>query len=525
MARPGPRGAGTYDPARQGLQPDGKHNPHQILGAMANAMQNLTHSLGTTLHGLAPANAAESDRIDDAVRALNDMGLVSQMAMAHSDDGVGVAGRATRVPLCTNLHLPPRVGLPAETMPQPRDYRIADFSGAPNEKGNSKVDCLDWLRKVMNLARGRQMTAPFVLQLIERHTTGGASTVVGEAAREDPDSLEGVVRALEMRYGSLRFPEQAEMMCHTLVRQPKESITQLGSRIRAHAYMASRQKPDAVHQEMLLSRSTLLRVIPFYVRTDIEYKERMSALQGAAQLTFGELLVETENTETRMKAAETAHLAQAGRQHSRVNWVGEQVGPDPTNEAQTLAELQGQLGAHEGDSSVAPTAAEATILQVLQTFVKQAGAGERMGRTKSPADTNPRQRQRSRSFGGGGRRGRTPDRDRDREQGRRRSNSRDDRRKSSDRAPEGPGAILLVPSGAQTPGGTPQFYRQIQISTLNVSPNECAKCGTEGHRMNADTCPFKGQRLTEKCTKCEKGGHKPDVCFRMTKQGSPTKNN
>ncbi len=60
--------------------------------------------------------------------------------------------------------------------------------------------------------------------------------------------------------------------------------------------------------------------------------------------------------------------------------------------------------------------------------------------------------------------------------------------------------------------------KKISSSDLNTGPNECWKCGLQGHFAFGESrkaCPMRNYDLElELCPQCKKGGHKPENCLR-----------
>ena len=57
-------------------------------------------------------------------------------------------------------------------------------------------------------------------------------------------------------------------------------------------------------------------------------------------------------------------------------------------------------------------------------------------------------------------------------------------------------------------------------ATVGVERDECMKCGSKEHFMKgkgSENCPYRRDKLVEKCNRCQRGGHESSKCIRRQK--------
>jgi hypothetical protein len=442
---------------------------------MFNEFARLAPALGAILAHVGAAGDAQHTEAAEALQRLSNLAGQTVQATQRTRERVR---NEDKIPIFTQI---PAVPGQQDNLPGARDYKIDTFTGAAGDK----VDCLTFLRQICDQATASGLSRLGTKRLISRHTTGEASQIVQFALKDNAD-LEEVCRRLETRFAGLVHPEVAMVKCQNATRQANETLTALGQRIRAMAQMATRDKPNAQQQlaeEVALAHRVFKGLLPPQVRQAMDAKENIRLQSGKPAWDYTAYVnmaadVETQVTIYRQRPAAQQTGSAGGSQRAGTTFL---VDPgvdtpvyDSIQESQALQEAQNNKQAAE-----LPQTDLGMILRVVGDL-KNSIHGVRQ--EVQEVDRRARSRERRSA----GRRGNTPSGDRKR---------------------------------SPHPGSRGNSLNRIHPADVNVRPDECMKCGIEGHlSRDKDLCPLASFTLTDKpCPRCKKGGHVEKVCMRFDK--------
>ena len=110
-----------------------------------------------------------------------------------------------------------------------REYRIIDFKGGSSNSSGVASSCKSFLQDIVETGKHHNLTHKQCIRLINRHTLEEPKDIVSNEIRDPECTLESVVRALELRYMHLVYPDTAKAQMYQIIRQPIwPSLSQIG---------------------------------------------------------------------------------------------------------------------------------------------------------------------------------------------------------------------------------------------------------------------------------------------------------
>ena len=530
--------------------------PNSGLAQNVAALANILGGVATALRPMTEAANVPRQQRDTAQALLDQMQAMTITVRANADEIAQRAEPEMQTPLLTQVPPEPTLQDRAGEMPTTRHYSINTFKGEASD--TTAIDCRTFLNDIMRIAETFRLTHAMTLELIMRHTDKAAKNTVTWAARHSQNDLAAVVRALETEFCELTAPHIALEQVNTLTRKKGETITELRHRIVDRAYMAVRLDPPAerIRRENTLTKDNLMRCLDPVVRHRIEEHSRTRALTSLPPMGVDELCREAMNIERELSVEATegsvAAASRAGSARSVTSSLKGHVHyapapPKPTEELNEVTSSLKELVAQIKDQ--ATVRAKSPHPKALYTSSDRDRDSRRSDdRPRTPSRDRDRDQQRFRDqprdnyrdrrdrSTEGDRRGRSRDydrRDRSRDYDRnersrdydrgndRRGRSRDDDRRGRSRDNDRRGPRPASRDRADSRGrersnsrGRPKF----DPKELGVRPNECLKCGEEGHsawgpdsrkcRLDKEYCE------TTACPRCKRGGHTAENCTR-----------
>lgn len=321
--------------------------------------------------------------------------------------------------------------------------------------------------------------------------------MVGEMINGGATLVE-IIRKIEVMFGGLKTPEQAQMECHKACRYSGETLMQLGRRIKHLAYMASRLKANPRESAEQLGMETFLAVIPLELRQQLKALNDKKLGLSQKAMDFETLISEAKRLEDEKRTEiMVAKSRYSNKGYSSIRQVTAYDDPYAEPEQETP-------DYEEGGASIAYTES-GEVLRVYNNTTPR----------KNPFYSNNK-----------------------------RPGNYQQRYKNANRKPENKynpairqveddseyyfdeeelqamdladidvaGSCLYIPAG----NGDRQNFIKVDPKALHVSPHECLKCGKPGHRAFGPQnikCPLRNQpMITKPCPACNKGGHVAAVC-------------
>ena len=175
-----------------------------------------------------------------------------------------------------------------------REYRIADFKGHASGSNSVAADCKAFLQDIVETGKHHNLTHKSCIRLISRHTLGEPKEIVSSEMRDPQCTLESIVRALELRYMQLVFPDNARSQMYQITRLPNEDLHSLKCRLSDRAQMACRQLPaeEKLIKEQTMVKERLLSLLTSTVRNILRERERMRRATGRQPYVLLELVEE-----------------------------------------------------------------------------------------------------------------------------------------------------------------------------------------------------------------------------------------
>ena len=432
----------VYDPHLNGNPLQG---PNSALSTFANQMLRTLPNLEAVVAAL-PDDRMDAGAKAAAVAQFGDFTRVATVIRHEAYQADLRVQQESVTPIVSSVQLDGAV----PNMPDLRTYKIPEFSGLEGDKTN----CINWLSRLLRLARAENLTQESVKDLLERHSAGPASNMITEAIRLDTP-LVTLIRSLEVRFASLSHPAQARETCNGLKRGPGETIGTLADRIKRHAFMACRlDKTNRTENENALARDNFLRCLMPAVRSAIQTTISTRALAGLPDMTLTDLIAEGEKIEVNQRVFE---------RNGATASVAFHVAEDET-------------------PAVRDGIPREDILEAIN-YVRDARARQKEAVQRRDYDD-------------------------------RRDNSANSRNQAFRPRPSTPyGRDQSRSPGRNRPRSNSGTRRSLDLSALNVTPDQCAKCGLRGHRFSSQECPLYLVNMMQRpCTACKTGGHLPLCC-------------
>ena len=351
-------------------------------------------------------------------------------------------------------------------LPSTRDYKLEDFKGDSIKCAADPYLCLDWIERALDIAESSNLTHPTALRLLRRHATREAGRVLGDAV-DAQSTLRDAVLELEVNFAGLKLPLQARELCKTMTIKDKESINSFGRRVKLNAIMACRDIEDAnerLSATELLAKDTFLASLPARIRIEIRTRLDERSRNGEAYPSYKPLVMEARRISDELEANYEVSRVRKQRQAEHIRFT--------------------EMTTPSSDE----TSYSSTDVEDYEDVMRIDQARRKPFSKKKPRDRKPRPTGRVHL-------------------------AQDDDDCYYEMSPDGE-YILLTRYVAER-----QTVRErIPLTTLNVQPDECAKCGLPGHRAfgeDGKKCPLRSKRLEMKaCSACHKGGHLAADCPR-----------
>ena len=236
------------------LAPDPEQAPiAQQLGDMAA----LNLQLLQIVNDLAAANPAQQAAVQAIADNVNAIQTAANSARARE--------QATRelIPL-TRIPAPGAINAIGGI----RLHNIPSFCG----NSSDSIDCVSWLDRVMTLAESHTLTAAATINLLLQASAGPAADFIRQM-RDSNKTLNQIIQNLELRYGELCTPDEAQIRCNMLTRKEKENISDFIDRVRRLARMATRAIANADERNAALDKlvqGNIKRVLPRSVKQALD---------------------------------------------------------------------------------------------------------------------------------------------------------------------------------------------------------------------------------------------------------------
>ena len=175
-AVPAPAHAGAAAPVRPVCDPhlDGNplQGPNSALSTFANQMLRTLPNLEAVVAAL-PDDRMDAGAKAAAIAQFGDFTRVATVIRHEAYQADLRVQQESVTPIVSTVQLDGAV----LNMPYLRTYKIPEFSGLEGDKTN----CINWLSRLLRLARAENLTQESVKDLLERHSAGLASNMITEA--------------------------------------------------------------------------------------------------------------------------------------------------------------------------------------------------------------------------------------------------------------------------------------------------------------------------------------------------------
>ena len=179
-----------------------------------------------------------------------------------------------------------------------REYRIIDFKGGSGD--SVAASCKAFLQDIIETGKHHRLPHVQCIRLMNRHTMDEPKDIVSGEIRDPSHTLESVVRALELRYMHLVYPDTAKAQMYNIVRKENEDLHSLKNRLSDRAQMACRKMPpnEKLISEQTMVKERLLTLLPNAVRNIIKERERTRTGTGRQPYALLEFVEEAISIET-----------------------------------------------------------------------------------------------------------------------------------------------------------------------------------------------------------------------------------
>lgn len=369
-------------------------------------------------------------------------------------------------------------------LPDRRNIRLPKpfEGGAGKTPDDNAVECRAFLAQMVDLSKANKLTELGTKRLIKLNVGKDLALIVGEMMEANA-TLEDIIRKIEVMYGGLKTPEQAQMECHKACRYPEENMMLLGRRIKQLAFMATRlkKKPEKARDE--LAKETLLAVISLELRQQLKALDDKKLALGQKKMDYETLVSEAK----RLEDIRATELMVVRNRAANRGAVVRQVYNDPFNydskqfEAETQSNVESEAEVYMAQQDKRNYKKDKRTFKKRFPFANRRGRNIQGVRMLSDSDEE---------FGF----------------------SEDELTEMDQVGIEVIGEVMLMPAY----NGNKKGYMKVSPKDLNVTPKQCLRCGLTGHRAfgaSSKDCPLKNQPLVAKpCNLCGTGGHIPAAC-------------
>ena len=181
-----------------------------------------------------------------------------------------------------------------------REYRIIDFKGGSSNSSGVASSCKSFLQDIVETGKHHNLTHKQCIRLINRHTLEEPKDIVSNEIRDPECTLESVVRALELRYMHLVYPDTAKAQMYQIIRQPNEDLHSLKNRLSDRAQMACRKlaPEEKLAKEQMMVKERFMALLSPTVRNILRERDRMRESTGRQAYGLLELVEEAIAVET-----------------------------------------------------------------------------------------------------------------------------------------------------------------------------------------------------------------------------------
>ena len=358
-----------------------------------------------------------------------------------------------------------------------KNFKCFVYSGNPPVPST----CQQWLDRFNIACEGKTKEQWFAL--LKMYSEGDLLSTLSAWESEGHTDPQVIIPWIERLFGGLIPPTTARRRLSLLEGKPNETITAMDVRITALAKMATLEDPPNVRQTNLdmLRKTTLLRMVPAIIRNDFTERELARTERGDGEFSYRETVHELQFIVVKYD----------NHNNRKVNSV-------------EAADSQGSSALDDSDPEDfeetlrAAAAGDADAINYIN--FKRRRSFNRSRNDKRAADKS---RRFPPVFSKGKSVGRLHQVCEEDDTGEESSFTCDDEVLKYDED-----AVYFV----RTPDGR---GARIYSAELNVERDACFKCGKKGHKMSgpgSDSCPYKNEALHSRCSACNCGGHRPEVC-------------
>jgi len=438
---------------------------NEAIGASSTMVLKLIHVVEQISAAMGAAAPAGLDAMVDAV--VTDAGNLRRAAnlMSTREKSTRTLQPMTRIPA---------VEYGAQTnVAQIRLNTIQSFNGV----GCEPREVIRWISKVLEFARVYQLTFDASIILLIHASSGEVTDFITEL-RDEGNNLDGVVRALELRYADLCLPEEAVSRCNNMTRRANESLPTFLDRLRFMARMARRMiQDDEARREAVnqIVEANIRRVLPRSVTAALEERVLVRTRMGMPPFTTRE--IEKECIELEKKRDERKlEIERAGRRPVAAARAIARSGFDTGYESASASDL---AGSSEDERDPELEVRDAMVAEIRRQFKKFTGIPLHKERVREGVA--------------------------------KRIPWRNDRAKpvvASAQEPQRGPPLRLSESPRKS---IPEL-----LALANCERGDCIHCGSPGHMMRQDACPLRGKPIVDRaCPACKKGLHQADDCLRI----------
>ena len=338
--------------------------------------------------------------------------------------------------------------------------------------------CHQWLDRFNIACEGKTEKQWF--SMLKMYSEGNLLSTLSAWESEGHKTPKVIIPWIERMFGGLIPPHTARRRLSLLERKPNETVTALDVRITALAKMATLEDPLNVRTMNLdmLRKATLLRVVPTIIKNDFLERELARVERGDDEFSYRDTVHELQFIAVKYQDSNSRKVNLLEADSNPITH------PDSDPEEFIETKVENELDGDEYDDQInyLGTRGKVTSRRFKGNYQKRGNERRkdyhrrsgRVYRVTEDAEANE-----GVAFA-----------------------CDEDLLKYDD-------DTVFVVKTADGRGA------RIYSAELNVEKDACFKCGRQGHKMygpGSEFCPYKNEPLQSRCTTCNCGGHRPDIC-------------